>query len=73
MVAATFPQHWGKVIKTLAHKVKHIPGKFHERCHNVAAKHCKKTYPQHYGNIEVLLYSKCCGNHSAIWENPRRS
>ena len=28
----------------------HIPGKFQECCHNVAAKRCKKT-SQHYGNI----------------------
>ena len=37
--------------------LQHIPGKCHERCHNVAAKHCKKTSPQHYGNIEMLQYS----------------
>ena len=27
----------------------------------------------HFDNIEALRYSQCCGNLSAIWENPRRS
>ena len=79
MVAATFPQRWGKVVKSWQIKLlQYIPGKFQERCHNVAAKRCKKISPQHYGNIhfdnvEGLRYSQCCGNLSAILENPRRS
>ena len=64
----------GGIMKTLKLKLlQRIPWKFHERCHNVAAKHCKKTSPQHYGNIEMLRYSQCCCNLSATWENPRRS
>ena len=56
--------------------LQHIPGQFQECCYNVAAKRCKKhlhnSMATFIDNVEVLCYSQCCGNLSAIWENPRR-
>ena len=37
--------------------LQHIPGKFIKSFHNVAAKSCKKTSPQHYGNINSFRQS----------------
>ena len=55
IVAATFPQRWGKVVKTLAHQVAAtFSRKLQECCHNLAAKRCKKTCPQLYGNIHSM-------------------
>ena len=51
--------------------LQHIPGKVLKSCHDVAAKSCKKTSPQHYGNINsfrqsvvatFLQYGKICVN-----------
>ena len=37
--------------------LQHIPGKFLKSCHNVTAKSCRKTSPQHYGNIHSFRQS----------------
>ena len=37
--------------------LQHIPGKFKKSCHNVAANSCRKTSPQHYGNIHSFRQS----------------
>ena len=37
-----------------------------------ARKHLHNIMATFIDNVEVLWYSQCCGNLSAIWENPRR-
>ena len=39
---------------------------------NVVRKHLHNSMATFIDNVEVLWYSQCCGNLSAIWENPRR-
>ena len=39
---------------------------------NVVWKHLHNCMATFIDNVEVLWYSQCCDNLSAIWENPRR-
>ena len=78
MVAATFLQRWGKVVKTL--EKLSCCNIFQESLKKVATTLLQKVVGKHIHNImatsihfdNVLRYSQCCGNLSAIWENPRK-
>ena len=73
-VAKTLSQRWGKVVKTLAHEVAATYSRKVSRLlpQNVVWKHLHNIMETFIDNIEVLWYSQCCGNISAIWENPLR-
>ena len=65
-----FHNVWGKLWKRWQIKLlQHIPGKFQERYHNVAAKRCKKTSPQHYGNICSFIWqSRSATTFTMLWQ-----
>ena len=75
MVAATFPQRCGNVVKTLEklsccnifqESLNKVPTKF------VVRKHLHNIMATFIHFDKVLRYSQCCGNLSAKWENPSK-